>query len=335
MRNFLTIFIIAVFVVFVLIVLPTSLTGGKNVVAVEKGRVLGASEAMADEHLEKFFKNYSSLPKNLEINPEKKILKVPYKKDNCEDIDIGGMLGIVVDMETNKILFEKKADIQASIASITKLMTALTFLEFDPSWNSFVEIKREDLVDGAQIYISQGDKIEIKDLFNLSLIASANSATKALVHSTGISEFEFVKRMNQKAESMGLLKTEFVDPIGFSYMNLSTPKDISVMLKEALQNDFIVEVMQKSIYSFKTREGRLVSVKSTNKLLGDYLNDEIDVLGGKTGYTSSAGYCFTGGFENQDGHKLLSVVLGGTSYDSRFFYTDKIVKWAYKSYKWR
>jgi len=220
------------------------------------------------------------------------------------------------------------------IASITKLMTALVFLDNNPGWESIHEITREDRIEGGRIYAYLGDKIRIRDLFNLSLVASANTATMALVNSTGLTAQEFVDQMNQKAFDLGLNNTSFVDPIGISFLNLSNAREVAFLAREAFKNIDISETTKKNEYLFKTVDGILKKVYSTDMLLEEYPQNGVDLVGGKTGYTEAAGYCFVGKFNDLNGKEVISVVLGEKNIWDRFSETDSIARWAFDSFVW-
>ena len=121
----------------------------------------------------------------------------PFKILPAVEFAAAGQNCVALDAVSSKIFFEKNAGEPRSIASITKLMTALVFLEHNPGWESVYKIKAEDKREGGKIYLFTGESVKVKDLFYSSLIASDNVATIALVKSTGMSEEEFVKIMNK------------------------------------------------------------------------------------------------------------------------------------------
>lgn len=238
----------------------------------------------------------------------------------------------VLDEASGRELLAVEADKIQPIASITKLATALTFLDLNPGWDEYYTVKAGDLVGGARIYIQAGDNIKIRDLFNLSLIASANSATKALVAATGLSEQEFVARMNLKMLALGLANTGFADPIGFSHLNLSSAREVARLAELAFSDRDISATCGQDSYGFSTQAGRAVKAQSTNILLGGEIEGP-DVSCGKTGYTVPAGYCFVGRFF-QEGQAVISVVLGAGTHFQRFQYSQNIAQWALTSYEW-
>ena len=124
----------------------------------------------------------------------------PIKISESSGVHLTADSALVVDKATNKILFQKEPGSQHSIASITKLMTALIFLEHNPGFDEVDQIGvGENSLEGSRIQVKSDDQMIIKDLFYASLVGSANNATQALVHSTGLTGEEFVLEMNENA----------------------------------------------------------------------------------------------------------------------------------------
>lgn len=278
--------------------------------------------------------NFPQLPSanNVSADEEKKGIE---RKNNSVDFELLSSSGIAVETKNNTVLFAKSPDSQRSIASITKLMTAMVFLDVNPGWESVYRIQSEDKREGGIIFLFTGDEIKIKDLFYSSLIASDNVATVALVHSTGFSEEEFVVKMNEKAKSMGLKNTVFIDSTGLNNNNVSTAREVVVFAQQAFANKEIRDVVLKKEYQFTTIGGRQKKVVSTDYLLDVFPDNGIKILGGKTGYNNSAGYCFTGKFTDFKGNEIITVVLGDEGKNSRFEQTYNLANWIYKNYNWR
>jgi D-alanyl-D-alanine carboxypeptidase len=168
----------------------------------------------------------------------------------------------------------------------------------------------------------------------LSLIASDNTATIALVKSTGLNEEKFVEEMNRKAVVLGLSNTNFVDPVGLSDKNISTALDVAKLAKEALANDKIQEATICKNYIFQTKQGRIVKIESTDLLLKNLPPNGLTIEGGKTGYTESAGYCFVGKFKDKSGKEVIAAVLNSANYQTRFSEAKSIAEWVFDSYSW-
>lgn len=230
--------------------------------------------------------------------------------------------------------FKQKADEVQPIASITKLMTALVFLENNPGWDKVYQIERRDLVEGGKWNLFLGEKVLVRDLFYMSLVASDNGATQALVHASNLSNSDFVSKMNEKAVKLGLNKTSFVDPIGLGEKNISTAEEVAYLAQAAFLKKEIAEATTRRSYKFTTLDGKLKEVESTDYLLYDDKSDAWEVIGGKTGYTDQAGYCFVGYLRAKDGREIISVVLNSPGKNDRFLDSKKIVNWVFNNYYW-
>jgi D-alanyl-D-alanine carboxypeptidase len=230
------------------------------------------------------------------------------------------------------LLFNKNADKKQPIASITKLMTALVFTDTKPDWSATYQITGADNIEGGKLNLFTGDTLNLKDLFLTSLIASDNGATIALVHATGLSEEDFVKKMNEKASALGLNNTSFAEPIGLSENDISTAREVALLARAALENTDISEAVKKSEYRFQTLEGRDKFIESTDYLLFDSATNEFQPLGGKTGYTERAGYCFVGRFQGPNGEDLIAAVLNSPGKNDRFKESKKIINWVFDHY---
>lgn len=297
--------------------------------AKNEGIVLGAVEkikSLPREAHNFFYSQNNNLPANEDRNFPKKI--------SDDYIDINVQAGIVVDKKTGLLLWKKEAGAVRSIASISKLMTALVFLDHNPGWEKVYKITREDRREGGKIYLYLGEEVKVKDLFHLSLISSANTATQALVNSTGLDEAIFVGKMNEKARALGMENTSFSDPIGLSDENVSTASEVSILVKKSFLKKEIREASLIKEYEFVTQGGRAGKIYSTDYLLNNFPQNGIHIVGGKTGYTDRAGFCFVGEFVNNNGQEVISVVLGSPSNEERFSQTKSLIGWVYASYLW-
>jgi D-alanyl-D-alanine endopeptidase (penicillin-binding protein 7) len=145
---------------------------------------------------------------------------------------------------------------------------------------------------------------------------------------------EFIEAMNKKAVQLGLMQTEFVDMIGLDNHNLSNAKDVARLAQVALDQVDIAATTVKSAYSFNTLQGKRKNIESTDWLLdGDLLND-IEAIGGKTGYTDEAGYCFVGRFKDADGRSIIVVVLDSGGINKRFQQASVLARWAFNYCQW-
>lgn len=266
--------------------------------------------------------------------PENLVITQAVKKPDAPDFNLVASSGAVLLVKNNTFLFEKNSGAKQPIASLTKLMTALIFLDHNPGFDKEYVITPADNISGGKNNLFTGDTVKISDLFYTSLIASDNGATMALTHATGLSEKDFVKAMNEKANKLGLFNTTFVEPTGLSDKNVSTARDIARLAKEALSHEEIKKTTITKEYKFVTKEGREKKINSTDYLLySDYIKDK-SLLGGKTGYTEGAGYCFVGKFADNRQDEIISVVLNSSGKNDRFLETKSLVDWVFTNYNW-
>lgn len=261
-------------------------------------------------------------------------IRLPQKKSGASEIEVSAYSAAVLDIKDKVFIFEKNSNDRLRIASITKLMTALVFLDNNPGWDQIYEIRREDRRDGGKIYLYLGEQVTVKDLFYAMLVGSDNSATISLIHSTGLSEEDFVAKMNEKAKTLGLLQTSFVDPVGLSNSNISTAREVALLAQLALAQKEINQAVSIEKTEFETIAGVPKLIESTNSLLNNFPDSSIRVLGGKTGHTDLAGYCFVAKFVDDNKHEIISVVLNTPSENDRFRQTSKLVSWIYENYEW-
>jgi D-alanyl-D-alanine carboxypeptidase len=254
------------------------------------------------------------------------------------DVKTSAQSAIAVDDKSGKILYKKNLQGVRSIGSITKLMTALVFLDHNPGWQNNFSIKNSDRRSGGIIYINTGEILTIKDLFYEGLVVSDNDAIMALVRSTGLSEDDFVKLMNERAEQMGLTDTHFTDPTGLDAGNKSTVGNLARLLNLALQNQAIAKATNLAEYEFDVRwlqngveKTRTVKVKNTDLLLKSYLN----IIGGKTGHVEEAGYCLATKIKGEGGQEIVIVVLGSDNNFDRFQDVKAIADWVFSNYQWQ
>ena len=228
---------------------------------------------------------------------------------------------IVVDLATGKVLMKKDEDSVRPIASLTKLTTALVFLSTSPNLFSIATVTKEDK-DGAghsRLYV--GEKLTLYDLMHVMLICSDNTAARIISRSAGMTQDQFVSKMNDYAKDMKLDNTHFGDPTGLDSTNVSTAAEYALVFKAALDDDVISDIVSMKNHSFTPVNGkRNFTVYNTNRLLYGKAN----IIGGKTGYTCQSGYCLAIGMQS-GGKKLEAIVLGAPSSGTRFRDANKLL----------
>lgn len=235
---------------------------------------------------------------------------------------------VIIDNSTHEVLLQKNADDIRSIASISKLMTALVLIDLDFDWSAIVKITREDSRNSARSRLKTGETFYAKDLFYISLICSDNRAARALARSSGVSKERFVELMNEKAKSLGLYDTEFHEVTGLCADNKSTACDCARLLHAALGESLISSACTTYRYSFRSlNHKKRRNIVNTNRLL----RSKWKVKGGKTGYILESGYCLTTQLLDDHGHDITVVVLGAPGPSRRFGVARSMAKWAFRN----
>ncbi len=255
-------------------------------------------------------------------------------EDWAPDIDARGAL--IMDAATKNVLWQKNPDDIIPIASITKLMTALVWLENQPADGmSHVHTfaPEQDTIGGKELNLAHGEKLRAFDLLRSSIVGSDNDTALGLVHTTTLGDQGFIDAMNHKAETVGMTNTSFADPTGLSANNISTPYDIALLAREAFRQPEIQQPASMSEHLQETVDsGKKTRVATTNKLLYD---SSLQITGGKTGYTTEAGYCLVVQARVPDTERdVIAVVLGTNAESARFEQAKKALLWTFEHYAW-
>jgi D-alanyl-D-alanine endopeptidase (penicillin-binding protein 7) len=248
-----------------------------------------------------------------------------YKTDaNGERVpDIRAAAAIIFNPANGQVLWQENAQDQRSIASITKVMTTVVFLEDNPDLDQVITVERGDVYAASTTYLKANDRLKLSDVLHLTLIASDNAAARVLARVSHGGTASFVERMNEKALELGLETTTFADPSGLNPANMSSAYDLSRLISFAAADERIAPIMRTPTYSFQT-DRRTISIHSTNRLV---MGGDIDVLGGKTGFISKAGYCLATLLRLPTGNQVAVVVLGARSNPGRFWETRHLFNW--------
>jgi len=247
-----------------------------------------------------------------------------YKRDSLGNIipEVRAAAAIVFNPQTNEVLWEENSHDQRSIASLTKLMTAVTFLADNPDLDRRVTVTSADVRRASVTYLRAGDNLPLRDVLNLTLVASDNAAARVLARTSPGSTPAFIDRMNGMAARLGLTSSHYADPSGLDDKNVSSAYDISHLIAYASDQPVLAQVLSTANYEAHTTK-RTIKVHSTNKLLGS----GIDVLAGKTGFIRKAGYCLATLLQIPQGSQVAVVVLGATNSTLRFAEARHLFNW--------
>lgn len=214
---------------------------------------------------------------------------------------LSAVSAILVDGESGRVLFEKNAYEERSIASITKLMTALVAVESAASLEEEVTILPEWTgIEGSSIYLRAGEVVPLETLLYGLLMASGNDAAVAVAGHCAGNVDAFVERMNAKAAELGMEHTHFTNPNGLSEEgHYSTAYDMALLAQACCANETVAKIVSTKSITLGTR-----TFTNHNKLLWRYEG----CTGMKTGYTEQAGRTLVSSAE-RDGQTLIAVTL--------------------------
>ena len=238
----------------------------------------------------------------------------------------------LLDQQTGTVLYEKNADQQMPIASITKVMTLL--LTFEAVHNGQLTMDTPVPVSehayhmgGSQIWLEPGEQFTLDEMIKAICVSSANDAAVAVAELVGGSEQGFVQSMNARAAELGMTNTVFHNACGLDAEDhLSTARDVAVMSRYILNT--CPEVLHYTGIWTDTLRGGATQLVNTNKLLRRYNG----ITGLKTGTTSGAGVCISAS-ATRDGLDLIAVVLGAPSSSDRFDAATTLLDYGFAAYR--
>ncbi|MBE6149538.1 MAG: D-alanyl-D-alanine carboxypeptidase [Firmicutes bacterium] len=192
---------------------------------------------------------------------------------------------ILMDMDSNKVIYEKNAHNIRSVASISKIMTAIVAIENKNIEDKVIISEEIKKAYGSGIYIKVGEEMTLKDLLYGLMLRSGNDASLAIAKYVGGNVEEFVNMMNKKAVEIGMKNTTFNNPNGLDEEggNLSTAYDMALLTSYAMKNEQYKEIVSTKKYTLKTNMN-YYSWINKHKLLHSYKY----ATGGKTGFTEIA-----------------------------------------------
>jgi D-alanyl-D-alanine endopeptidase (penicillin-binding protein 7) len=180
--------------------------------------------------------------------------------------------------------------------------------------------------------MSVGTPVVARDLVAAALAGSANNAANAIARATGLTQAQFVARMNASAANMGLTQTHFVEPTGIEPGNVSTAREVLKMSLDAFQNELVLSMTSAPHYTIAVVDSADVhKISNTNGLVFDA---GVDVVAGKTGFNDEAGYALTTRLAQAGKPDLIVVVLGSSTKNKSFLEAKALAQWAWKYKKW-
>ena len=242
--------------------------------------------------------------------------------------------GILMDVSTGEIIFEKNKDEQLAVASMTKMVAQIIILEQIEKgkikWNDVVTASANASgMGGSQIYLTTGEEMTVEDMMKGISMASANDATVAMAEFIAGTEVEFVEMMNKKVKELGLKNTHFKNCTGLDEEgHYSSAYDMAIIARELLKHEKILEF--SSVYEDYLREDtdNKFWLVNTNKLVRFYEGAD----GLKTGHTDAAKYCLAATAKRDD-LRLIAIVLGEKNSQTRNSETMSLLDYGFNNYK--
>lgn len=238
------------------------------------------------------------------------------------------------------VYYARSADEQVKIASITKVMTAILAVENCKMDEKITVSNAAAAVGNSTAGLLEGDELTVEQALRGLMIPSGNDAAIALAEHVGKkldpktkdAVATFVKAMNERAKKLGCTGTLFENPHGLDFDEWagdmhSTAHDVALMMQEAMKDDTIREVMASKDPWIEVT-GADGSDHSHSMDTHNVLFDQDGNIGGKTGTTDDAGYCFASAY-NRDGDEIYTVVLNSSTTDQRFADTATLASWYY------
>jgi D-alanyl-D-alanine endopeptidase (penicillin-binding protein 7) len=267
--------------------------------------------------------------KNLKATPNTRSIRASFGQmaglhATSDALGLHSSVALVVDQDTQEVLYSKNDHVVLPIASLTKLMTGLVIAEANLPMDERIRITQADVdtEKGSSSRLAVGTELSRGDLMHLALMSSENRAAHALGRTFPGGMDLFISRMNQRARSLGMTDTRYVEPTGLSSQNQSSANDLVVLAAKAYNEPMLREL--------STSQGREVAVGSKtlqyNNTNGLIKNPQWDIGLQKTGYISEAGRCLV--MQAQvAGRKLIMVFLDSTGKFSRMGDAERVRKW--------
>ncbi len=199
-------------------------------------------------------------------------------------------MAYVLNERTGKVVYEKNSARIASIASLTKLMTAMVAMDQDSSLNEMLTIGSEEIdrLKGTSSRLTVGSTLPRSDIYWIALMSSENRAAHVLSRYYPGGQPAFIAAMNQKARSLGMYNSKFYDPTGLDPRNQSTAEDLAKMVQAAYKYPLIRQYTTATERVITAGNGKELLYKNSNLLVRE---QAMDISLSKTGYIREAGRC--------------------------------------------
>src|SRR3989338_9175187 len=249
-------------------------------------------------------------------------------------IVVTALSAIAVDEKTGAVLFEKNADQERPLASLTKLWTAKAVKQVLKDPQSIITMTQADNRNGSASRVYAGERVALNDAIALMMIASDNSMAVALSRVASQQENIAVSELlNNISTSLEIIHTDIQEPTGLSANNISTARDVAHMAQTIFSDKELTTLLGMPEYQFRIQgSNRLVRFDNTNKLLAQ---DWPYIIAGKTGFTEEAGGNLIVLAQDESGNRIIIAVMGIASNEDRFQDVKNIIHWVFGNWEWK
>lgn len=241
-------------------------------------------------------------------------------------LHVASRSAMLLDLQTDKIIYSNNPDVIRPIASVTKLMTGLIVLDARQSMDEYISVSISDTPEMKGVFSRVKLKSELsrKDMLLIALMSSENRAAASLAHHYPGGYVAFIAAMNAKAKALGMTSTHYVEPTGLSARNVSTARDLAKLLQAARKYPMLTEL--------STTKAKTVAFRKPNYTLGFRNTNHLihkaswDISLTKTGFTDEAGHCLV--LVTSMGNRPVAlVILDAFGKYTHFADASRIRKW--------
>ncbi|WP_053152761.1 D-alanyl-D-alanine endopeptidase [Pseudomonas protegens] len=226
---------------------------------------------------------------------------------DTSQLHIASGSALLLDLQTNKVIYSSNPDVIVPIASVTKLMTAMVVLDAKLPLDEYISMNISDTPEMKGVFsrVKLNSELSRRDTLLIALMSSENRAAASLAHHYPGGYAAFIAAMNAKAKSLGMTHTRYVEPTGLSIHNVSTARDLSKLLVASRKYPLLSEL--------STTKEKTVAFRKPNYTLGfrntDHLvnKEKWDIKITKTGFTNQAGHCLV--LVTSMGNRSVALVI--------------------------
>ena len=245
-------------------------------------------------------------------------------QNTADALNLKSSVALVLDSDTNEVLFSKNSEAVLPIASLTKLMTAVVVTEAKLPLGEMLSVSQDDVdtEKGSRSRLKVGTQLSREEMLHLALMSSENRAAHALGRAYPGGLEAFVAAMNRKARELGMNDTHYVEPTGLSSKNQSSARDLATLVKAAHEHQIIRELSTSPEFLVEIGN-RPMQFRNTNGLVR---NPEWEIGLQKTGYITEAGRCLVMQAKLA-GRQLIMVFLDSAGKYSRIGDAERVRRW--------